>query len=409
MSRKAYIITLSLLVCITIFAQKKQIDEKEYSFLLMDSPARLFSMRQFDESSLSIYRLGIGNLNKVVSQKASVLIQVCISGLFFVPLTHEEGHRSVLTHQEIGSISKPYFNKNLAAYVTGVSDNDLINLRNNNLPIYIRLHTAGLESDYAMLQREATLLNFQKESLDVLWIEYVLRKTSLVAYYAMGLFKSKFDLKEETNDLKRDIVGHDIYGAIRHLHRPDMEFHRYTDYKDLTNEEKKFAKRVGWRSLLNLIDPLLIGKTGFALSNGSTINFALGYGMAPFGDYIDEHIWIRTQKIKAHIYLREFENKNTWFPAIGVNIPGIELLPNLFTDLGVHGWKQPQNMEFTQNKGKWGGAIEILAKYRFSFCGSSVKGISANIGATFKTEGFLLEEMNLDKHIGLRLGTSLYF
>ncbi|NDV57539.1 hypothetical protein [Bacteroides sp. 519] len=407
MLKSFFTILVAILVSQTSVAQN--IEEKEYSFLLMDSPARLFSMRQFDESSLSLYRLGMEHLNKITSRKISMLIQAGVSGLFFIPFTHEEGHRSILTHQEIGSISKPYFNKNFAAYVTGVSNNDLLNLRNNNMPVFIRLHTAGLESDYAMLQREATLLNLHKESKDVLWVEYFLRKTSLVTYYAMGLFKTKFDLKEETNELKRDIVGHDIYGAIRHLHRPDMEFSRYTDYKDLTKEEKRFAKRVGWRSLLNLIDPLIIGKTGFSLQNGSTMNFAFGYGMVPFGDYIDEHIWINTQKIKTHIYIRQFENHSTWFPAIGANFPEIKIHSNIIANLGIHGWQQPQNMEFIQSKGKWGGAVDILVKYRFSLISSKLKGISANIGTTFKTEGFLLEEMNLDKHIGIRLGTSLWF
>lgn len=40
------------------------------------------------------------------------------------------------------------------------------------------------------------------------------------------------------NELERDIVGHDIWGMIRHIHRPNMEFHRYTTWNELTDEEK---------------------------------------------------------------------------------------------------------------------------------------------------------------------------
>jgi hypothetical protein len=36
---------------------------------------------------------------------------------------------------------------------------------------------------------------------------------------------------------------------VRHIHRPDMSFYRYTDYEDLASEEIKFVKRVGYRSL----------------------------------------------------------------------------------------------------------------------------------------------------------------
>ena len=46
--------------------------------------------------------------------------------LITIPLTHEEGHRAVLTTNHIGSVSNPFFNENLAAYVKGVSDQTLI-------------------------------------------------------------------------------------------------------------------------------------------------------------------------------------------------------------------------------------------------------------------------------------------
>ncbi|WP_321332731.1 hypothetical protein [uncultured Bacteroides sp.] len=216
---------LPVVVCIAQDSLSRKQVIKEYSFIVVDSPAQLFTMKQLNENSLSFYRLAVTELNKIASRKVSLITQFAAS-LFFVPLTHEEGHRSILTNENIGSISKPYFNKNLAACVVGVRDEDLLSLRNTNLPVYIRLHTAGLESDYAMLLRESTLLNFNKEDLKVLWVEYYMRKVSLVCYYASGLFKINVGMKEETNELKRDIVGHDVYGAIRNLYRPEMEFYR---------------------------------------------------------------------------------------------------------------------------------------------------------------------------------------
>lgn len=272
------------------------------------------------------------------------------------------------------------------------------------------LHTAGLESDYAMLLRESTLLNFREEDPEVLLIEYQMRKISLIFYYGYGLLKADIGTKEETNELKRDIVGHDIYGAVRHLHRPDMDFHRYTNYDDLTGEEKSFVKRVGWRSLLNLIDPLLIGKTGFRIHKDYRLNFNLGYGMAPFGDYIDEHFWLSAHDgVKTHLYIRQFENKNTWFPAFGIDFSNIKIGQKVTLNASAHGWKQPEAMSFTQTSGKPGGAIDVMGKYRFfSSRKQGVKGISVNIGVLAKSKGFLLEEVNLGRHFGIRFGTSIW-
>ncbi len=69
--------------------------EKEYSFIIVDSPARLYTMRQFNENYLSTYRIGISALNTVVPQKTSAIIQAGLTGLLLMPLTHEEGHRSI--------------------------------------------------------------------------------------------------------------------------------------------------------------------------------------------------------------------------------------------------------------------------------------------------------------------------
>lgn len=382
--------------------------EKEYSFIIVDSPARLYTMRQFNENYLSTYRIGISALNTVVPKKTSAIIQAGLTGLLLMPLTHEEGHRSILTNEKIGSVSQPYFNKDLAAYVKGVRDQELIQLRDTKLPVYIRLHTAGLESDYALLLRSASLLNWKRETKDVLWTEYFIRKVSMVSYYAMGLFKVNAGIEEEKNELNRDIVGHDIYGAIRHLHRPDMEFYRYTNYEDLTSVEKKFVKRVGFRSLLNLLDPLLMGKTGFNFK-GNNVNLNLGYGMVPFGDYIDQHFWISNNSFDTHFYLRQFENRNTWFPAFGAEAANISLLKNLQSDISLHGWIQPEDMAFNTSSGKAGGAVDVVLKYRFfKQNGQKINGLSANLGIVAKTKGFLLEEVNLDNHVGIRLGMSIW-
>ena len=133
---------------------------------------------------------------------------------------------------------------------------DLKMLRDTDLPTYVRLHTAGLESDYAMLLREASLMNWHQEDKSVLYADYLLRKISLVSYYCYGLFKADVNLKEESDELKRDIVGHDVYGAIRHLHRPDMDFKRYTDYNDLSAEVEQAS---GYNRLINC--PYLINLT----------------------------------------------------------------------------------------------------------------------------------------------------
>jgi len=147
-------------------------------------------------------------------------------------------------------------------------------------------------------------------------------------YDAHILINSKqyeIDLDEETDELKRDIVGHDLYGATRHLFRPTMDFHRYTCYEELTNEERKFINRIGYRSLLNLLNPLLIGKGNFELNESTKFNIGMGYTMSPFGDFIDENIWIRHKNLNIGLYARQFQNRNNLFNGFGISLNDYQL------------------------------------------------------------------------------------
>ena len=144
------------------------------------------------------------------------------------------------------------------------------------------------------------------------------------------------------------------------------------------------------------------------LGSKSCGNFALGYGMVPFGDYIDEHFWLQTQSIDTHFYLRQYENKRTWFPALGVDFGNISVTKNMYIDAALHGWIQPKELAFNEHSGKAGAAVDVMAKYRFFSRTHGLKGLSLNVGILAKTQGFLLEEMNMGKHIGFRIGTSIW-
>lgn len=384
---------------------------KAYPFIIKDSPSPLFTMKFVNQNYLSSYRLWSNFVDKNLSERSGNLVKTA-SLLFLLPLTHEEGHRSILTSENIGSISAPYFNIRGAAYVKGVSDNTLIHLRDNNLPYYIRIHTAGLESDYMLTIREETLISLDLESIKNLKHEYLFRKFQLISYYLTGLVKYDPNIKEENNESKRDIVGHDIYGAIRHLHRPTMNFYRYTRFDSLTREEKKYTQRCGWLSLFNLVSPVIFGKSNFSLNQNVKYNFSLGYTMSPFGDFLDQNIWVKyREKLNLQFYIREFSNKNNLFPAFGTSIIQYPIKNYKFLlDVSLNVWNQPEKLNFFTNNDFWGGAVDVNLKYPVLFLKNShkIKALSLDLGIIYKTKGFLPEETVMNEHFGVRFGTSIY-
>jgi len=410
---KSYLTIVLLFVSLGAFSQAEDSASKAaryYPIILQDSPSKLFTMRQFNQNYLSGYRLMVRGLNSTIKNPKYVdLLQLGMQAFFLMPLTHEEGHRSILTAKGIGSISQPFFNSQGAAYVNGVTDITLQNLRDNDLPTYIRLHTAGLESDYMLTVREETIGSFEQDDFNNFKWEYLVRKMAIMQYYLIGLFKYDKDLKEEANELNRDIVGLDTYGAARHLFRPTMPFQRYTRYKELIGEEKRFINRAGYRSLLNLLNPLMVGRYNFKLNDNTRINAGMGYTMAPFGDFIDENVWIKHRNTNLHVYFRQFQNKSTWFPAFGVGLYDYKLTKSLRCDVVGHYWSQPKDFDFRTSRSFSGGAVDATLRYfLFSNLGA-VQAISVDLGLMVKTKGYLPEEVDMEKGVGMRFGLSLYY
>lgn len=388
---------------------KAYIGEKAiYSFILQDSPARLFTMRQLDLDYLSGYQLYSKMMEKNFSPWLNYTIQTITSFFALGPMTHEEGHRSILISKNIGSISQPFFLSHRGGYIDGVTDSTLKHLRDKDLPDYIRLYTAGLESDYMLTRREETLLAFEQEPYKNLVVEYLFRKAMILQYYLMGFVKHDIDGAEEKDELKRDIVGNDVYGAIRHLHRPDMTFHRYTRYSDLTPEEISYVQKMGYRALLNLLNLNIVGLRNISFSGKLKMNFGMGHTMCPFGDFIDENVWLKYgERLKIDAYLRQYQNKAKWFMGGGFGVNDYPLASRLNASMHFHWWNQPVNLRFNDTEGKYGRSIDITGHYFIlSNQKTKLKALSIDAGIIYKTKGFLPEEIYLSHHIGIRLGTS---
>ncbi len=380
-----------------------------YPFIIQDSPALVFTMRQIDEDYLSGYRIYSRILGECFSPAVNYAIQAVTGFLFLIPLTHEEAHRSILSGKNIGSVSRPFFFSQRRGYVYGVTDATLKNLRDSDFPTYSRLHGAGLESDYMLTHREEELIAFGQERFGTLAVEYLMRKAMIFQYYLMGFVKMDIDGDEEKDELLRDIVGNDIYGNIRHLFRPTMNFQRYTRYADLTSQEIWYLHKMGYRSLLNLANLNIIGIPNISLSANTNINFGMGHIMCPFGDFIDENIFVQyRKKLLLETYVREYQNNQKWFMAGGIGVKDYPIGNKFISSVNLHVWNQPENLGFNDTQGKFGGAVEWVGRY-FLVSGKRRQNsaVSLDMGLIYKTSGYLPEEIVMQEHFGIRIGASI--
>lgn len=435
---KRIIILLFFLLSLNLFAQEENIGKapKTYSFEIFDGTLDSFTIRQMDINYLTASRLVNRGVEEIFEGKTFLKIKASdwinyTWPMFTYAVTHEEGHRSILTSQKIGSISQPFFNLHGAAYVKGVTDDTLINFRNTNKDSFIRMYTAGIESDYMMAKREEMAAAFELDSFSILYPDFIIRRMMITSYLCTGIIyygadeiggiykwlTKPLNLKEEENELERDICGFDTFGATKALFENDYAFHRYVQWSDLTEQEKYFlVKRVGYRSYLNLLSLFLFTKPNISIREKLALSGSFGYALAPFGDFIDENLYFKIRNtslgdINLFFYARQAQNYKTWYPAFGLSISDFSPFDWLSISSHAHIWWQPEKLDFYSDDSFFGGAFELTAKLFFVNSGWQSALQKAGLSTSFliKSKGFMPEIEQHDNHIRFSIGMELFF
>ncbi len=403
---------------------------RDYTFTIYPGTAKYFTMEQANEGYMSLSRMVNRGIDYTIGDKklfnfipAGELLK-CAIPLFTSPVTHEEGHRSILTNQDIGSIAMPFFNSHGAAYVRGVTDDTLKQFRNDDYPSFIRMYTAGIESDYMMARRGERMAAFGEDSASVLWADFLTREFMVSQYMFLSVLyniSEKLDedgedsgkifaLKEEADEKKRDIVGMDTFGAVHFLFHPDAAYKRYIQWDDLNRQEKDFlVYRMGLRSLLNLVSPMTLAKPYFSIGEDMSITGSLGYCLAPFGDFIDENVYFTYRDVHLAAYIREYENKKHWFPAFGVSLCDFRPVDWLSISVDTHLWVQPKHLDFYTSQKSYGGAVKISTDIFLPFLSGSQKNMALNLSLLVKSAGFLPEVESHDELFRFTMGVTIRF
>ncbi len=397
-------------------------DARTYVFPVYDGDFAKPTMRQYDLLYVSLYRLTSRALDDALGipvghATVSGLIKLVLP-LATVPQTHEEGHRAILNSLGIGSVSRPFLKYSGHCSVTGVSDETLQSLRDNDLPDFIRLHTAGIESDYAIAAREKELLAFSGDEFQNVGLDAFPRDVMNVIYLAEGFYYPLFEKAgigwlsisgdEERNELDRDVVGDDVCGMAFHLFRPDAPYSRYKTWDDLDSSERNFMRRVAVRSLLNLVNSSYATGGPVPVTDSFSLSGNAGYCLAPFGDFIDGVVYAQLGVWNLSGYARGYENRSHWFPACGVALEGVK--PARWLTLGARGhfWVEPEDLGFNSASGEAGGAVELESVATVAGrAGSALEAVGVSVDMLWKTGGFLPEAENLGSSFMVSVGVAV--
>lgn len=196
---------------------------------------------------------------------------------------------------------------------------------------------------------------------------------------------------------------------VRHLHRPSMAFYRYTEWLDLTAEEQSYAKRMGFMSLLNLLNPNIFRLGNFNLSKSIKGNFSVNYSLSPFGDFTEQNAFLNiNNKYKINPYFRQYFNKNYTFLAGGINLHNYVFKEDkMILNTSLDFWQQPINLDFNTKNSQFGLGIKSELGMRLSSWDTNSKSTYFNFGFSYKTNGFIPEAPSLKEDFRIHLGVIL--
>ena len=334
---------------------------------------------------------------------------------------HEEFHRAVMSSRHIYSYDEVWkFGKGLDIAVTGVRDEDLVYLKSNHPADQVRLSAAGVEAEYAYMQRMREDNFFRQTGYPFLGIS-ILGTVHAVSYVNLP-FTDRFNsitdsiLSHDRDDiLARDFTGWDFSAWVYDLFTPDEPYEdrgtwpggvgikRPIAESDLTPEMKDFLRETGNMQYLNFISPFMVGINRIQLRPGDYFNFALRSVPTSFGYYAGGDFFLDVSDRQMMVKLGINRSRSMVLPYFDVTGYDIIRLADarFMATVSLSGWLQPQNQMFAADKAIPGMAVGVQPRFDIT------ERFSIMADLSYKTSGWVFGNPYLGENLTFRLGLAL--
>jgi hypothetical protein len=299
---------------------------------------------------------------------------------------HEEYHRAVMTRFHVNSFNdmNTFPLGSELTSVNHVKDDDLVRFKSESPSDFIRMHVAGIEGEYLLID-ELQKNNFYYNQNLPHELLYVLSTLNSISYVQICADPKEADpTTDELNEIElnveqRDFTGLDFLGWTYDLFRPDEPYpnrgthpsgvgiDRYIKTTDLTAEELKYLKKQGQLQRINLASPMLVGFRKIRLSsNGLYGNFAMHHLLTSFGNDISCIVYLMNPQAKMLFAFHSYHNYNRSYPGVEVQITDYETTlgaQHFFITPRILLGAQPDNQKFKTNKSDFLGLVECRVEH----------------------------------------------
>lgn len=365
------------------------------SWLLREQPVP--SMNQSLWVTTDLYELmhfGIGRLDaapdssfwrhagaKVLTLGAD-LVTLSVPG--FLGWQHEEWHRAVLARHGISSHDGIYELKLFSSTtsVDQIDDADLSRLKREAPADMVRLAEAGIEGNYELATQLHKVQFFQGTQS---WHAGTIALLYLInTNYLHGCATSSLDSELDAHNAaegadvsKRDFAGPDCTTWVYDLFRRDEPYEargvhpsgvgvdRYRKFSELAPEEQRYLRVQRNLSLLNLLDPAMLGFVRFgggARGEGWEWSANVRHELTSFGYDVSLQAFVRRQPYGVFARFHGYANHDRFFPGVELEVVRLPLrVAGVSTNLSARGalWLQPREQRFFGTEARAGGLLGV--------------------------------------------------
>lgn len=374
---------------------------------------------------------GIDNLVSIDKGIIDVLLENTLSGLFVLFLQngfpfgftwmHEEYHKAVLARRGFDSFNEVYYFPFFSSVVkvSHVKDEDLQTLADQYSADFVRLNSAGAESQIHQVQTLQQNSFFYDQSLPLVplyWISIFGSYGYIQSCTNQSEWDDKKDLTDEPEIRQRDFTGPDFTAWVRELFNPSLPYaargthpsgvgiNRYLFPKDLSEHEKYYLLATSYRHLFNFVSPFMFGIRHLSFGE-HRVNFAFRHLLTSFGDDISLDVYYKNTEnrlgmvVSPHIY----SNYTTTFFGLELNLVDYPVLDKNFLLSGrMMLWTQPKNQSFTTTEHSLGGLLGLKMTYIVDIW-------EPYLAVEAKTGGWVMGNVFLEEDVSARLGLVIRF
>jgi hypothetical protein len=326
-----------------------------------------------------------------------------------IPFQGVEAERRILYKNGIKAIYNPTpFNRYFTSFCSKVSTEGLNDLKINNSPDYLRLHTVRVESNYASIKEieEALFLkdlknNYHRQEFSkYFFIDIYIRRIFMMAPTILsGISRT---IPSEMKESRQPVFANRMASYVHYLMNPSEPLNRNIAAHDLSPKEQNRLRSMRWLSIQNLISPMAIAIPPFKIGNQILVSYSLGYLPSILGDNFSQNVWFKTNSSAYRFSFNEYKSNTTVGYGFGFKMIDTAFLQHGNMSTEVNYWKQPSNLSYYPDFYVDGFAIAQQLKYRMG-------KTALLLGYRFKTKGYLELSENTEADFSVNFGINHSF